>query len=229
MSGKPTATKIGIRSRKSRMSKGAKLLKPKVTPVQQVNRRVDAIKRTIKSTEDKGFKDTWSTGSASTSATGVLLNGLQLGDNSDANREGYDALMKSVKVKGTLNCADATNVFRVLVVIDHQANGVIATPGDILTDPSTTGMYVYGYRNLKNVERFTVLYDEFFTSVLGMDSAYASFKFNSLLNLKTHYGLSNAGSIADISKGAIILYMLSDSSAVSHPTFSVSSRVTYSR
>lgn len=201
---------------------------PKATPVQQVNRKVEAVKRVLKASEEKGWKDAYSGSlSADTAGTCILLNGLTQGDTS-VNREGDEVLMRSVKLNLNMITADATNIFRVMLVIDHEPQGTTLTMGEVL-DMATILYPPYAYRKMDYKKRFTILYDNtVYLNTLAYSNGFL--KVNQVLNLKTLYKSgSNAGTIADISRNALYFCIGSDSGAVTHPTFNVGSRVTFVR
>lgn len=202
-------------------------MKPKATPVQQVNRKVEAVKRTIKASEEKGWVDKYLSTTADSAGTCTLLNGLTKGDNSN-QREGDDILLRSVKINFNTIEAEATNLVRVMLVIDHSPQGVTLNMGDIL-DMSTILYPPYAFRKMDYKKRFTVLFDK--TIYLNDLSDVNNFlKANQVLNLKTHYkSTTNAGDITDITRNALYLCVGSDSAAVPHPSYSVGSRITYVR
>lgn len=58
---------------------------------------------------------------------------------------------------------DASDCIRLIWYIDHQANGLAATPGQILQSPTLApgaGARFDGYRTMTTVERFTILKDK---------------------------------------------------------------------
>lgn len=202
-------------------------MKPKATPVQQVNRKVEAVKRTIKASEEKGWVDGYLATTADVAGTCTLLNGLSKGDNS-YNREADEILMRSVKFNFNTISADSTNLMRVMLVIDHEPKGVTLTMGDVL-DMSTILYPPYAFRKMDYKKRFTVLFDK--TARLNTVSDLNEFfKVNQVLNLKTQYKTgSNAGDITDISRNALYVCVGSDSAAIPNPGYSFGYRITYVR
>lgn len=211
---------------KSTSSKRA--LTPKATPVQEVNRKIEAVKRSIKAASDKGWDDTVSNSTVSSAGQLILLNSSIEGDAAE-NRSGDEILLKSVKVNGVFNAVDATQVFRVMLVIDHEPKGLAFALTDLLDDSVITAP-CYAFRKMDYKQRFTVLYDQFFGSVLATSSQQHAFKIRQLMNMKTtYYAASNTGTVADISRNSLYLVLISDSSAVSHPSYYIGGRITFTK
>lgn len=200
---------------------------PKATPVQQVNRKVEAVKRTMKSQESVGFHDLFNASNASTSASIYLLNGLQVGDTS-SSRDADEVLIKSLKSRINIVGIDDTNVVRVMFVIDHEPKQATMSISDLLDTAVIPPPFAF--RKMDYKKRFTVLHDRTFSTVLSTESEQQWIQFNQPLNLKTHYAAgANAGTSADITRNALYLVILSDSGVTAHPTFNAATRITYVR
>lgn len=187
--------------------------------------RVNALERKVKQEAEVRYFDQLQIASVSTTGNVVLLNGLTQGDQG-FQREGDWVTNKKLKVKGNMVAGDTTQIMRVMIIADWQSNGVAPTIAQIL-DISIITPPTLAYRNMEYVERFTVLHDEFYSLVTGADTQQRLFSINLNLNIKTNYSLGTAGTIADISRGAIFLILLSDSNAASHPGMNVGSRLKF--
>jgi len=141
----------------------------------------------------------------------VLLNGCIQGTDSN-QRVGRKIEMTSVSMDlivggGTITAANYalnnTDKIRVALVYDKQPNAGAVTYGDIYTSTgvNTAAMSV---RNVNNLDRFDVLkvWDEC-VSTEGPNGIV--FKDYIKMNLDTRYDSSNAGTIADIISGAMLL------------------------
>ena len=130
-----------------------------------------------------------------------VLNDVAQGS-SAITRIGRKILMKSILVQGSLTNSNAFG--RILIVYDRQPNGALPAATDVLT--SNTMMAV---QNLDNRDRFIILADIFpyaqDESLAGeINGAPMCYKRYIKCNLETVYG-GNAGTIADINSGSIIM------------------------
>ena len=150
-----------------------------------------------KNIDDSSAK--WTT--AVTTWTISVLNDVAQGS-SAITRIGRKILMKSILVQGSLTNSNAFG--RILIVYDRQPNGALPAATDVLT--SNTMMAV---QNLDNRDRFIILADIFpyaqDESLAGeINGAPMCYKRYIKCNLETVYG-GNAGTIADINSGSIIM------------------------
>lgn len=190
--------------------------------------RAISVKRQLKAQAEVRFKDSYATSSASSAGSIILLNGTTVGD-SNGQREGDNILIKSVRVNGHFIGADATNIIRVMLVIDKQPNQATFNLTDLLD--TTSSEAVHAYRQTTSRDRFTVLYDRKWSTVGSSgtnpnDSTLRLYKFSKRLNLKSWY-FGSAGTVADLKTNALYLVFMSDSGAVTHPTFVYNARVKF--
>lgn len=155
-------------------------------------------------------------GSESDPATALALNSIAQGDG-DSNRDGRQAFVKSIYLRGQIEWAAATSAntltptpfVRVLVLQDVQTNGAQFNAEDCLVDPTDADLDVCAVRNLKFPKRFKILMDQTFacpvrTVVFDADSIEQAatttpWEFYKKLNFSTTYTDTTAvvGSIQD--------------------------------
>lgn len=222
------------------------------------NKRIHRLEKKVKQIEyetEVKYKDTIFTGiemaDTGTIANTLLVNGLQQGQTS-ITRIADDVVYTSFQLRGCISHqipTTATNlapVYRLVIVRDMQPNGVAMTFGNlfdttVITDP------VYAPRNMDYIDRFHVYYDKvgilninasFITSGTGtplvttttqVADVGRTIKVFKKLGFKTNYGLSNAGTVADIAKNSLYMLFMSDQSSASNngPVFNGGIRLYY--
>jgi len=146
------------------------------------------------------------------------------------NRIGRKCVLKSVYLKwrcfpnyieepqaAVYNAAFAfpQTMVRVLLVWDTNPNGVIPTIEDILQQTQTNVPDPFSFINMNNRDRFRILLDKVhqFTAIIktaagttsiGANQTWNGKKFKKL-NLETIFNSTSAGTIGDISSGALYL------------------------
>lgn len=169
--------------------------------------------------------------------TVTLLNALAQGTAVN-QRVGQSVRFTSLSLRVAFANTNAETIWmRYLLVRDDAPNGAIATVGQILQN----GNSVQSFRNLDYTKRFKILEDKVLTlpeasSTIGYPGSGFNNIFLDLENMQgriknkskseSNYGLSNLGTIADISKGAYYL-VLCTSAAANNVTFSYQSRMRY--
>lgn len=131
-----------------------------------------------------------------------------------ANRIGRKAFIKTLQCKGSVVANTLTGATRVrmAVVWDKQANGSLATFGEVWDTAPTAGVDVSCMRNIDYINRFEVLKDETVAICGNYSTAPAE---NSIyiidwfipVNRETTYNAQNTGTIADIETGALLIFM----------------------
>lgn len=102
--------------------------------------------------------------------TGGTLNIIPQGVG-ESERVGRKVIAKSIMIRGKMRmdadsaAANASNIFRIIMYLDKQANGATATVADILED-----IHVQSHYNLENKSRFRILYDKT-SSIRSMSGA----------------------------------------------------------
>lgn len=99
-----------------------------------------------------------------TSSTGARIQQLCeiVQGTGEKERIGRKCTLKAIHWQGSVNlpssAANTTDIVRIMVVQDTQANGAVFNPGDLLD-----GGDVFSFRNLENSQRFRVLSDKRYT------------------------------------------------------------------
>lgn len=157
----------------------------------------------------------------------ILLNPLLQGL-SDRTRLADDTWFTSIQVKlsiSTVGTSIVGNTCRYIIFRDKQSNGAAPTFTQLLDNSTITNLTQAPY-NMDNKKRFKIIADRRFsmnpslvtgftpatgatTSTLSIDNVHT---FRRKLSFSTNYGLSNAGTIADISTNSVYILLLSDAS-----------------
>ncbi len=145
----------------------------------------------------------------------------------ESQRIGRKCTIKSIGMRfqmhllldaGSMNAHDTC---RVMLLIDHQANGAAPVPLDII-EPSAGPLY-RSYQNLANSSRFSVLYDRMFslnpTYAAGNGTANEAggmtfdLKYFKKCNVPVEYDLTT-GAITEIRSNNLVLVCFSDQARV---------------
>jgi len=181
----------------------------------------------------------------STNAGAVVLNLIQTG-NGSWNRNGREAILRSVRLRGQFNWAYTNeavtgnifgNVVRMVVVWDKQpSSGTIPTFDTIFGQTSQLGTETTEYLDAikyDNMKRFQVLRDIVHEFKPKLDAAGGtvnavteSCPFDEYIDLKNresvYSGQSNPLTIADISTGALYVYFRAAANVAATSVVSVS-------
>lgn len=167
--------------------------------------------------------------SANFNTTGevTLINGIARGD---ALNERIDRkiFLKSVYIHGYVFPTDTTGVaqaVRYLIVYDKQTNAATPAVTDILTSATP-----YAHLNLSNALRFKVLADETIglSDATGTSTDYKPIKCYRKINLPQHFNNGDAGTVADITTGALFLVCVgSEAAGVTDAEGAMGCRVRY--
>jgi len=166
--------------------------------------------------------------------TGYLLNGIARGDDID-ERIGRQVTCKAYEVNlairpAVAGAAPVPSIVRCMIVYDKQTNGAIMTPSQLLLAIGTANAPLMP-RSLENRERFTVLRD----MKIGMASAELTdyqpapkvVKIYQSVVLPMTFNAGDAGTVADITTGALYAIFISDQAGAPLPVVSFTSRVRY--
>ena len=161
-----------------------------------------------------------------TANPGILVNGIAQGTDI-FERIGRKIVVRSIQFKGLAfqeEAADCT--MRIMGVIDHQPNGVLATIEDVLDDVSGA-VSVTHFRKLANRERFKIFFDKSINlSPKDVNNGQYSFSFYKKCFVKTLYSGLNDG-IADIATNSIIIFTWSTEAALTAPNIGLRVRIRY--
>lgn len=155
-----------------------------------------------------------------------LLNGIAQGDTA-TTRDGSSLKIVGINIKADLLTAATNGYAQVRVVLFRYKNPMGSTPawGDLFVNNGNA--FVHDFRNLDNIESFSLLYDRVHVinppDAGGQSSKY--FTINHSRPIKVRY--SGAGSTAsDISEDQIWMAIVSDRGA-NVPSFTVNARLRY--
>jgi len=140
----------------------------------------------------------------------TLLNGLTVGTTGIGDRLGTHVILKSFHL--SITCTAGTTAqfqtIRYSLVYDNAPNGVLPLYGSIYN--TTTSNYPMTVVNLDYSKRFSILWTELFnlngtTTSTVPGNSHIMDVYRDLGNKETRYGSGTAGTIADISNGALYL------------------------
>lgn len=165
-----------------------------------------------------------------TSGSGYNLTAIGTGS-SQNNRVGNQIVLKSLRFKGSFYAGtsslvgnDHNNEIRILVlkVKDPQDISTIA-PNNIFTTYSS-----FSTRAMVDTNKFTVLYDKTKVTHNSTEDAIVPAQFDFSINLRKMRVRYTSNQASTPSHGQLILYAVSDSSGIPHPTsYSCSVRLKY--
>lgn len=196
------------------------------------------FKRAGRSSAEVKFRDTTlgatTNASAGVIATDSLLKAITEG-NTDQTRIGNRITVKSVMLRGQVLLPSATDnlltsqIVRIIVYLDRQANGATAAVTDILASADFRS-----FNNLDNSDRFRTLAETTIDlNAQGATPSGAAFTFGEVTQsffLKAKLNLDckfkgNAGTVADLSSNNIGVLVISQTDALG--TFNFIARVRY--
>lgn len=187
--------------------------------------------------EDKRADITYSVAAQTTTAVLTLLNGLAQGT-TDVTRVGDDVRFKNLYLRGAWSHNGSGNDVqfgRIIIFRDNQTNGSAPSASDVLQ----TAADPFSPRNLDYSRRFKILYDQNVTLTnAGKEGIiirkFFDFNKNKIgthtgakgYQHKTDYGLSNLGTVADISTGSYYVLTMADT-ATNGPFIRWTTRMRY--
>lgn len=155
----------------------------------------------------------------STAGSVTYISGTSAGD-TDSSRDGRQIFAKSIQVHGIVQPEDDTTdpcYSRVLIVLDRQPNGTLATISEIFASPTSTSFMNLNYR-----DRFVILAE--WSGVIGKVSTAAQSAiagsptvqhvklYKDLNDLRITYS-GNSSAIADASTNALLLVTIGNIAA----------------
>jgi len=166
--------------------------KKSTTALQRQAQRIGAVP-SIKRTQNFVYVTTYAT--TAITWTPLLVNGLTQGTGA-SNRIGRQIFMTHAQWK-----ASASQLTRLLLIYDSQSNGAAPAIGDILQDPADPG---FSPHNFQGRERFSYLFDSVY-DLTPERAVNLTWKYMPI-GLHTSYNDGNAGTVADITSGALYLF-----------------------
>lgn len=199
---------------------------------------------------EKKFKDDFVAVSVAPAATQVQMVGKDITDGSGAqNKVGSKIALHSLAVKLKLLPAGAYGnatqdmgpcAFRIVLLVDRQANGSTPTWADVIDQVNSTNS-VIGMRNMDNTARFRILYDRVhklqrymgassttqnnLMSTQNEVSIYKSFK---KPLIRRYYPSTTSGQSTTVEKNNIWLLILSDVNNDANVSGEFQSRIRFS-
>lgn len=173
--------------------------------------------------EQKYMDHTLAAQSVSSTATVNTLNAIAQGTD-NTNRVGRKIRVKSLYVRGNIIAGDATNNVMIWIGWDTQTNGSQALATQIFQSQATD-LGPLSPLNLNYGNRFITIKHKNFT-VDTSGNASRTFKWYKKLNTVCTYG-GTAADTASIYTNALVLVVVSDSIAVSHPSISFYCRIRF--
>lgn len=160
-----------------------------------------------------------------TPGASFLLNGL-VPNSTATGRIGRRIMMKSIYIRLVWSLAATTtggSPLRMIVVYDKQSNGAAPAVTDVLLTDSAISP-----NNISNRDRFVVLCDKLVDPVaVGSQFQVADVVYKKL-NLPVQYNAGTAGTIADITSGAVyIMFAQFGGAFTAAPVVSWTSRIRY--
>lgn len=174
-------------------------------------------------TEEKTFSVSASrTPTVATAAVDPLFYPAQ--GTSQSERIGNDAKVTSLAMRAHVSLDPlSTTTFetvRLLLVLDHQSNGVQALLTEVLQNNS-----IIALRALGQSKRFTVLNDKTI-NLYSQSKPSAMIEIYHKLDYKPQFN-TNTGTVADIQKNNIFLILMSSHTGVHPPTFIYNNRMRF--
>lgn len=175
-------------------------------------------------TNERKYNDTTLNNTAITTA-GIInnssVNAPQVGSE-NYQRVGRKINLTSIHMRGSIVFPQQTSLtlmstrIRIIVYLDNQANAAAATVGGLM------GADIDSFRNLDNVDRFSILYDKMvectkpsMTALAG--PVYASPEtrhdfpdLNRKVNIPIHFNSTNGGTVADCTSNNIGVLCIAD-------------------
>lgn len=144
-------------------------------------------------------------------STGVLLNGVATGTTA-ITRIGRKITIKSLLIRWSIRLSSGTtggSPVRILVVYDRQSNASAPAITDVLLLDE-----FHMPNNLSNRDRFITIFDHI-TDPISVQGEYArSGVLYKSLNLEQMFNAGSAGTVGDISSGAIYVFVAAVPSAI---------------
>lgn len=186
----------------------------------KLTRKVNKIARQMKA-EIRHVDSGLLSATLSTGAQITHLTHIDQGPDSD-ERLGNKVHLLKIAIRGLFYGGDAVgNVVRVVVFYDRQSNGLLPADANLFL-PTLTPL---APRLWGQQQQYWFIYDK--TFALNTSQGPRVWKMKKRINKDQIYGTSTSGSYTNVSKGAVWIYLISDSSAVTHPSFQLCSRVTF--
>jgi len=162
---------------------------------------------------------------AAGAGTSQLLNGL-VPDSTATGRIGRRVMIKSLYVRVTTRLAPTSvggSPIRMIVVYDKQSNATAPAVTDVFTTDNFNSM-----NNISNRDRFVTLVDQIVPTISTSSDPVQHLEVYKKLNLPVQFNAGTAGTIGDITSGAIYMTFVQEGYiTVASPTVAYYARVRY--
>jgi len=149
--------------------------------------------------------------------------------------------MRSLQIRGIIYPTDddvGSIICRYVIVYDKQSNGVAPTWANVISSQDIAGTVVstvYSMVNLDNRDRFVIIRDK--TLVMGKSVSTATQAYSTAtsiivkdyikLKLPTIFNAGTAGTIGDITSGALYIFAIANQAAASGVTMTFTTRLRF--
>lgn len=200
-------------------NKAVNIANKKLATIPQVR---SIVKRALRSNEEEKYAIVHGSYSVSTTAGVYSLSNTSQGS-SGGGHIGDECRLKSIEFRWDAIVADTTNFLRVILFVWKPNMTLTGTPADtdVLKTTTPPNMITSCYEE-DGEDMYRVLYDKVILLTTNGDNAIAVGKMYRKLNLKQDYTTSSSNC-----SNNIFLLLISDSGAVSHPTFNFTSRIAF--
>lgn len=154
----------------------------------------------------------------------TLISSIAQGDDFN-DRSGSQLACRSLELRMHADRGTGNSAYRMLVVVDKQTNGALATVVEILQAIPSSPFATTAFPNQNTLKRFTIVSDRLFMAERDNDEAKA-YRWRVKLTHKIRYS-GNGGLIGDIVGGSVLLVAISDQGAGGGPTLSVSTKLKF--
>lgn len=182
------------------------------------------VKRTISVNEEHKYIDlAVSSVPVSTTMLFGLINGITQGT-TGTNRVGAVIKMLKMQIRYQWQIpsgGDFTNLCRLMIILDKQANGAIPAAADILVNPTDPLSFI----NEDNTKRFKFLHDKLIDVSLNGPAARRVDQ-TIRLNKKAYY-TSTGNLISNIKSNSLYVCYMTDSGIIVHPNIIIEIRLWY--
>lgn len=219
----PTSYNAALKRRRTaRIPRGAYIINgQRGGAVPGYTRTVGAYRRSLPSSNEKKYFETGLASVADLSA-GLIVPSLNLipQGTTDKTRIGNKVTIRNINMRFVASIDNQTaitmanGILRVILYVDKQANGAAATVADLISVANVTG-----FRNMDQVDRFTILKDKVYTiepkcaNATSTSTADRMYKISKKVNIPVHFS-STTGAITEVRSNNIGILLFGNFNSV---------------